>query len=57
MKIVLIVISVVALIVLLTAPMLHALGYGSAQTSNYGMLVGTVGWFATAPFWMRHGHG
>jgi hypothetical protein len=53
MKTVLITISLLALVVLFAVPALHAMGHVSAVASQTGMVLGTVGWFATAPFWIR----
>jgi hypothetical protein len=53
MKRVLLLLSFLALGVLFTAPMLHAAGLVSEAASRYGMILGTAGWFTTAPFWIR----
>jgi len=47
-------ISILSLVVLFVAPVLHAAGAAPAGVSHWGMAVGTIGWFATAPFWMRY---
>ena len=52
-KTALIVVSVVSLAIVCVAPALYAMGVASAAFSQGGMLVGTVGWFAATPFWMR----
>ncbi len=54
MKYVLIAVSALGLLVLLAAPILHTAQVVSAGVSQAGMIVGTVAWFATAPFWMRY---
>ena len=54
MKTALIVASALALVLLLVLPLLHALGLASVEANRYGMTLGTIGWFATAPFWMRY---
>jgi len=50
MKTILMLISLLALGVLLVAPTLHA----TREFCQYGMILGTVGWFATAPFWIKY---
>jgi len=54
MRTILMTISAVALMVLFAGPTLHAVGLVPAEVGRYGILAGTVGWFATAPFWIRH---
>ncbi len=54
MKAVWMTLSMVALIVLLVLPILHAYGVASYEASRWGITLGTVGWFATAPFWMQY---
>ena len=54
MRTILMMISAAALIVLFAGPTLHAAGLVSAEAGQYGILAGTVGWFATAPFWVKH---
>ena len=49
----LMVISLTALGVLFVGPMLHTAGLAPAEVGRYGILAGTVGWFATAPFWIK----
>lgn len=56
MKYILMLISVAALVVLFVAPTLHAMGIGSQQTSQAGILIGTIGWFGSAILWMRPKH-
>ncbi len=56
MKVVLMTISILALAVSLALPLLHACGAASPEASRTGMALGTLGWFATAPFWMRFRH-
>ena len=46
-------VSLAALVVLFTLPALHAAGLASAEAGQSGILAGTIGWFATAPFWIR----
>ena len=53
MKRKMVVISIAALAVLLIAPALHAMGVVSPAISRYGIVVGTIGWFLTAPLWIR----
>ena len=53
MKTVLIAISVVSLVVLFVTPTLHAAELVSVQISHAGMILGTIGWFASAIFWIR----
>lgn len=53
MKAILMAISITALIVLFAAPTLHAAGVASSATSQTGMIVGTVTWFAVTPFWLK----
>jgi hypothetical protein len=54
MKAALMAISLLALAILLLLPLMHACGAASLEASRTGMAFGTLGWFATAPFWMRH---
>ena len=54
MKTILMVISLAALGLLLAAPTLHAAGLASREVGQHGIFIGTVGWFATAPFWIRY---
>ncbi len=54
MKPILMIISLLALGVLLAAPTLHAAGLVPREVGQYGMLLGTVGWFVTAPFWIKY---
>ena len=56
MKALLIVVSILALVVLFAAPALHAAELASAKTSEWGMLIGTIGWFGSAILWMRPKH-
>jgi hypothetical protein len=53
MKTLVVTISVASLGVLLAAPMLYVLGVATAATGRYGMVIGTLGWFLTSPFWIR----
>ena len=53
MRKVLIVVSLAALGMLFVGPVLHAAGIAPPEVSQYGILAGTAGWFATAPFWMK----
>jgi hypothetical protein len=53
MKTTLMLISLAALIVLLVGPVLHAISLASAEVGRNSILVGTIAWFATAPFWIR----
>jgi len=46
-------ISLAALAVLFVGPTLHAVGLVSTEVGRYGILAGTIGWFATAPFWIK----
>jgi hypothetical protein len=46
-------ISYVSLGVLILGPILYFFDKVVHQTSIHFMLAGTVGWFATAPFWMK----
>jgi len=54
MRIVLVVISLAALGTLFVGPLLHAAGLAPPVVGRYGIFAGTVGWFATAPFWMKY---
>ena len=54
MRIVLMVISLAALGMLFVGPLLHAAGIAPPEVGRYGILAGTAGWFATAPFWMKY---
>ena len=53
MKIVLMITSYIALILLIAAPIGVYLGKVEHDKSNWLMLVATIVWFATAPFWMN----
>jgi len=46
--------SMLALIVLLVLPVLHTLGLVGQAASRWAISLGTLGWFATAPLWMRY---
>ena len=52
MKIGLKIISYIALLILIAAPIGVYLGKVEPGTSNTCMMVATILWFATAPFWM-----
>ena len=52
MKLVLKVVSYIALAALIVPPILVYLGKIELDTSKMWMLVGTVAWFMIAPFWM-----
>ncbi len=54
MRKVLMVISLATLVVLFVGPILHAAGLASPEVGRYGILAGTVGWFATAPLWIKY---
>jgi len=54
MRRLLMVISLAALAVLFVGPTLHATGLASPDVGRYGIWAGTVGWFATAPLWIRN---
>ncbi|MEE9602926.1 MAG: hypothetical protein V3V75_06450 [Thermoguttaceae bacterium] len=54
MRTILMVISLTALGVLLVTPTLHAAGLAPREVGQYGIFIGTVGWFATAPFWIKY---
>ena len=53
MRAILMSVSVLALAVLFVLPVLHAAGMAPAGTGRAGILVGTIVWFATAPFWIK----
>jgi len=53
MRYFLIAVSFLSLAILCVTPVLYATGIGSADLSQHGMNVGTLGWFAATPFWMR----
>jgi len=46
-------ISVLALVILIAGPLLHALGPISADAGQYAILAGTIGWFVSAGFWVK----
>ena len=46
-------ISMLGLTVLLVLPAMQVAGIASAELGRWGIRIGTVLWFATAPFWMR----
>jgi hypothetical protein len=55
MKYALIAISMAALVVLFVGPTLYAMGHVGKPMGEHCILGGTIGWFATAPFWIgRH---
>jgi len=47
-------ISLTALAVLLIAPTLHAMELAPPRVGQFGLYLGTVGWFFTAPFWIKY---
>ena len=53
MRRILIALSLTALVVLFVGPTLHAMELVSVDFGKHCILAGTVGWFATAPFWIR----
>jgi uncharacterized protein YxeA len=53
MKTILMIISLVALVVVCAGPTLHTFGLVSRDIGQWGIFVGTIGWFASAPFWIR----
>jgi len=50
---ILITISLLALVLLFALPALHAAGIATAEAARTGILIGTIGWFATAQFWIK----
>ena len=54
MKTILKLLSALALLILPVVPLLQLTGIGSAELTKSGLLVGTVLWFTTAPFWMNN---
>lgn len=52
MKTGLMIISYIALVILIGAPIGVYLGKVESGTSNTCMMIATIVWFATAPFWM-----
>ena len=53
MKISLLIISISGLIIMLLLPILQMMGNVSPTLGKWGIQVGTVLWFAAAPFLMR----
>ncbi len=53
MKMLLMVLSLIGLAVLLVLPALQVAGMASAEQGRWGIRIGTVLWFVTAPLWMR----
>jgi hypothetical protein len=53
MKTILKLLSALALLILPVVSFLQLTGIGSAELTKSGLLVGTVLWFITAPFWMN----
>ncbi len=47
--------SILSLIALLALPSLYALGRASQGLAHFGIMIGTIGWFVTAPFWIKSG--
>ena len=45
--------SIIGLTVLLVLPALQVVGIGSAKLGMWGIRIGTILWFATAPLWIR----
>ena len=46
-------ISLLGLVVLLILPAMQFAGAASDQAGKWGIQIGTILWFATAPFWMN----
>jgi len=53
MRIALKAVSLAALAVLFLGPTLHAAGAASPEVGRHAILAGTIGWFVTAPFWVK----
>jgi len=53
MKQILVAISILSLAVLILTTILYFNGQIEFSTNKSWILIGTIGWFATAPFWMR----
>jgi hypothetical protein len=53
MKIVWMSLSILGLVILPIMPVMQLAGHGSAEHSKWGIAIGTVLWFATAPLWMK----
>lgn len=53
MKRVLMPISFIGLAVLLLLPALQFAGVASEQAGKWGIQIGALLWFTTAPFWMK----
>ncbi|MDD8044181.1 MAG: hypothetical protein PHC78_10515 [Verrucomicrobiota bacterium] len=47
-------ISIIGLLLLVIGPVLFAAGKVDLPMNKNILLVGTILWFATAPFWMEH---
>ncbi len=45
--------SILGLVILPVTPIMQLAGFGSAELSKWGLTIGTVLWFSTAPFWMK----
>lgn len=56
MKKILMPISIIGLLLLVIGPVLFAAGKVDLPMNKNILLVGTILWFATAPFWMEHGN-
>lgn len=49
--------SLLSLALLLLLQFMHLVGLASAGAGQLGITVGTVGWFACAPFWLARRSG
>jgi hypothetical protein len=47
--------SWLSLVVVIVPPLLYLAGSLDKETMKHAMLFGTIGWFATVPWWMGRG--
>ncbi len=45
--------SILGLVILPIMPFMQLAGHGSAELSKWGIAIGTLLWFTTAPLWMK----
>ena len=52
MKKILFALSILSIVVLIISTWFYFVGKIDFKTNNLWLLIGTIGWFATSPFWM-----
>jgi len=53
MKKILFIISISSIAVLVASTLLYFFGKTGLPTTKVWLLIGTIGWFTTTPFWMK----